>query len=386
VKIASDTGTIACSAAANGIIWAADQGAKVINMSFGGTSPCDAEASALAYAWNKGTVLVASAGNSSSSTPTFPAAYPNVLSVSATQSDDSIASYSNFGSWISVAAPGSNIVTTYNNGGYAGFSGTSAAAPVVAGVAALVIAANRSLSNTQVESIIEQNADDLGTPGFDDLYGWGRVNSYRAVSAAIGSAPPPPDTIPPTASITSPSAGATVSGLVAISVAATDNVGVAQVQLAVDGSLVATDTSSPFSFGWDSTTVPDGNHTLQAIALDGAGNAGSSAPVSLAVQNSVKTNPPPSPPTVAVTAPVAGAVVSGIVKVTIVATSSIQIQSVQSFVDGKSLGTLSCASSSCTGNFRWNTKQATKGAHSLTANAIDAAASVGNSAAVIVYK
>src|SRR5258707_11642603 len=105
VKIFNSTGTTTCSAVDNGIIWAADHGASVINMSFSGTSECSGEASAVSYAWNKGAVLVAAAGNSSSSTANYPAAYANVLGVSATSSSDLFLSSSNFGNWVSVAAP-----------------------------------------------------------------------------------------------------------------------------------------------------------------------------------------------------------------------------------------------------------------------------------------
>src|SRR5439155_16086206 len=111
-------------------------------------------------------------------------------------------------------------------------AGTSFSAPIVAGVAALVISANPGLTGDQVQGILKQSADDLGPAGWDPGYGWGRVNAARAVSMALGGAPPPApatDTTPPTASFTSPAAGATVSGTVSVQVSASDNVGVTSV-------------------------------------------------------------------------------------------------------------------------------------------------------------
>jgi thermitase len=233
IKVSTD-GSIPCSAISQGIVSAADHGARVINMSFGGSSACSGEQTAVDYAWSKGAVLVAAAGNSSSSSPFYPAAYSKVIGVAALNIDDTLASFSNYGSWLSVSCPGVNLYTTYKSGAYAGGSGTSIAAPVVSGVAALAMAANPALTNSDVKSIIESSADDLGAPGFDPTYGWGRVNAYKAVLAALGASPPPA-TMPPSASITSPSAGATVTGTTTVSVSASDNVGVTMVGLYLDG-------------------------------------------------------------------------------------------------------------------------------------------------------
>ena len=422
VKIFNSTGTTTCSAVDNGITWAADNGARIINMSFSGTSECSGEASAVSYAWNKGAVLVAAAGNSSSSTPNYPAAYTNVLGVSATSSSDQFLTSSDFGNWISVSAPGCGIYTTLNNGGYGGSCGTSVAAPVVSGVAGLVWSANLALSNAQVNSIIEQTADDLGTPGYDEYYGWGRVNAYKAVLAAAGMSPPAPDTTPPTASITSPSAGATVSGTTTIDVSASDNVGVTQVQLYVDGTSLGIDNSTPFSFAWDTTKSSNGSHSLQAIAYDAAGNQGTSAVVGVTVSNPVATatptstptrtatatptpttaptpaptstatatptsTPTPTAPTVAVMSPSNGSTVSGVVKIQVsAADSSSSLTQTQAFVDGNLLGSLACTSTSCSGSFSWNTKKAAKGTHSISARASAANGVTGVSATVSVTK
>jgi thermitase len=175
---------------ASAMTYAADHGAKVINVSLGNYSSSPSLQSAVSYAWNAGCVLVGSAGNNSRSDPFYPAAYDNVIGVSATDQSDTKASFSNYGSYISVAAPGVSIYSTYWNDGstYAAMSGTSMAAPHVAGLAALLFAQDGTRSNATVRSLIEGSADDLGSAGWDQYYGYGRINAYRAlgiVSAVI---------------------------------------------------------------------------------------------------------------------------------------------------------------------------------------------------------
>jgi thermitase len=175
---------------ANAMTYAADHGAKVISVSLGNYSFSSNLQSAVNYAWNAGCVLVGSAGNNNRSDPLYPAAYDNVIGVSATDQNDSRASWSNYGSYISVAAPGVSIYSTYWNDGstYVHMSGTSMAAPHVAGLAALLFAQDGTRSNATVRSLVESSADDLGDAGWDQYYGYGRINAYRAlgtVSAVI---------------------------------------------------------------------------------------------------------------------------------------------------------------------------------------------------------
>jgi thermitase len=175
---------------ANAMIYAADNGAKVISVSLGNYSFSSNLQSAVNYAWSAGCVLVGSAGNNNSSDPFYPAAFENVIGVSATDQSDTKASFSNYGSYISVAAPGVSIYSTYWNGSstYVNMSGTSMAAPHVAGLVALLFAQDGSRSNATVRSLIESSADDLGDAGWDPYYGYGRINAYRAlgtVSAVI---------------------------------------------------------------------------------------------------------------------------------------------------------------------------------------------------------
>jgi len=192
---------------AAGIQYAADHGARVISLSVGGSASSTILQSAVDYAWNLGAVVVAAAMNNASSTPYYPAACNHAIAVSATDQNDNLASFSDYGNWIALSAPGTNILTTSMGGGYQEWQGTSLATPVVASVAALALAADPSLTAQQLVTLLEQNADDLGPAGYDNSFGWGRVNAYRTVEAAKAAAggsapaPAPPPTAPATSSL-----------------------------------------------------------------------------------------------------------------------------------------------------------------------------------------
>ncbi|GAB4457519.1 MAG: hypothetical protein OHK0029_17450 [Armatimonadaceae bacterium] len=195
IKVLSASGSGTMTAVANGITFAADNGAKVISLSLGGGGSTTL-ANAVSYAWNKGCVLVAAAGNSGSSAQSYPAAYPNVLSVAATDSSDRLASFSNYGSWVSCAAPGVSILSTYP-GGYAYLSGTSMACPHVAGEVALLASQVPSLSNSVLRTLVLENTDPV-LPYNNRTIAGGRVNVYKALLAASGEATPPAELAAPT--------------------------------------------------------------------------------------------------------------------------------------------------------------------------------------------
>jgi hypothetical protein len=247
MRVTGTNGWASDSAIVKGLTWAADHGARVANLSFAGIHTASSILSASQYFMSRGGLVTASAGNygTDDGSPDT----PYVVSVSATAGDDTKASWSSFGSYVDVAAPGVGIYTTTRGGGWASASGTSFSAPVTAGVIGLVFGANPSLTPQQAEAILEANADDLGAAGFDTTYGWGRVNALRAVTAALGTGAPAPDASAPTASIATPTAGATVAGNLAISASATDNVGVTEVRFYVDGQMVASDAAAPFASG-----------------------------------------------------------------------------------------------------------------------------------------
>ncbi len=184
VKVLGDNGAGFNSWIAKGITWATDNGAKVINMSLGGGSSSSTVQNAVNYAWSKGVVIVAAAGNNNSSSLFYPAAYPNVISVAATDQNDAKASFSNYGSWVTVSAPGVDIYSTLPNHtnaigqlNYGYLSGTSMASPHVAGLAALIFARYPTWTNADVRGRIQSST--YPTTGFSPSLG--RINAYKAV-------------------------------------------------------------------------------------------------------------------------------------------------------------------------------------------------------------
>lgn len=166
---------------ASGVMYAADKGANIINMSFGSEYYTYIEAYAIQYAASKGAVLVAAAGNDAKSATNYPAGYDSVISVAATDSHDGSSEYSNYGYYIDISAPGDDIYSTLPNNKYGYMSGTSMATPVVSGTAALVLSKNPLLSATDVKNILIKSTKDLGTNGWDYLFGYGRIDAEKAL-------------------------------------------------------------------------------------------------------------------------------------------------------------------------------------------------------------
>jgi subtilisin family serine protease len=376
--ITDASGYATYSAIANAITYSADKGIRVINLSFGGPSSSTTLQNAIDYAWNKGTIVFASAGNYATSTPQYPAACNHAVAVTATTSSDTLASFSSYGSWVTVSAPGYSILTTSDGGGYGYVSGTSFSAPITAGLGALILSSNPNLTATQVVDIIKQNADDLGAAGFDESFGYGRINAYKSLIAAKNTLPVT-DTVNPSASITSPTNGSAVSSIVPVNVAATDNVGVTRVELYVNGALQATDTTAPYSFAWDTGSLGNGTYYLKAVAYDAAGNSGSSSQVAVTVAAAGDT----TAPQVTILKPVDGSSISSLSRVSIAATASdnVAVTRMELYVDG----TLKSSSSTGTISWNWNTKKISTGAHSIQTKAYDAAGNIGT-ASITVYR
>ncbi len=170
---------------AKGVIYAADNGARIINISSGSSRYSESYRAALQYAINKGVLIVASAGNEGVETPCYPAAYnlAGILSVGASTRADHMADFSNYGDWVDVSAPGQQIMTTLLNDGYGSTQGTSFAAPMVSGVAGLLISRNLSWTPAKVQDRIMNTVDTCQGLSGATITSC-RVNAYRALTDA----------------------------------------------------------------------------------------------------------------------------------------------------------------------------------------------------------
>ena len=306
----------------NGIVYAADNGARVANISFAIYNGA-ALSQAAQYMNDHGGWVVAAAGNSG--------AYedysenPYIISVSATGSSDTITSWSSYGPYVDFAAPGSSILTTTNSGSYGYASGTSFSSPIVAGVVALVLSSDPSMTPQDAYDAIKNSAVDKGSAGWDSMYGWGLVD----VAGAVSQNSSPGDTIPPLVSILSPQDGAQVSDIFTVSVASSDNVAVNVVELYVDGSLYDQKSTQPYNFVIDAGTMSEGNHEVKAVAIDLSGNSNFDAiTVNVEVNSSDST-----PPSVSITDPAGGSTIEGMTTVSVDATDDVEVSSVALYVN-----------------------------------------------------
>jgi len=298
VKVLDDKGSGTAQSLADGIYYAADNGAQVINMSLGwpvrgrrAVDPGATVRNAVAYAHGKGVTIVCASGNDGRGAVAYPAAYDDYcIAVGATRYDESRASYSNYGSSLDIVAPGGDVDVDQNDDGYVDgvlqntfnpntgdvtdfsywfFDGTSMAAPHVSGVAALLIARGASRPD-EVRQALQTTAEDKGESGWDNRYGHGLLDA----AAAVASVGPPND--PPTVTITSPADGSSFNSGDAISFAgnAVDT---------EDGDLTASlvwasDQDGQIGTGAAfSATLSDGTHTVTASVTDSGGKVGSAA-------------------------------------------------------------------------------------------------------------
>jgi subtilisin family serine protease len=356
VKALDSTGSGSTLDVAAGIDWARTHGAKVINLSLGSLYHSVTLQTAVDNAFNAGIVVVGAAGNNAGDADTsddavmYPAAYPNAIGVGATDSSDTIAYFSNYGPELDVVAPGVSIVSTVLGSGYQSWSGTSMATPHVSGVVGLMMSAGITDPAT-IRARLTATATDLGPAGFDNNYGYGRINAHLAI-----------DTTNPTVQLTTPPNGAFVNGSVNLAANASDGNGIANVRFWADDALLATDTSSPYATAWDTSTWTNGSHTVRAEATDNAGNTASHT-ASVTVNNGDST-----PPTVGITSPSNGATVSGsAVSFAANASDASGIHKVRFWVDNVYLSYDATAPYEKT----WDTTLFSNGAHTLKVEALD---------------
>jgi len=373
IRVTDASGSGYYSMIAGGLTFAADNGARVANVSFLGVSLSATVDSAAQYMRSKGGVVVVSGGNTGALRSDPPR--QSLTAVAATDEADARASFSSWGDYIDVAAPGVGLWTTWKGGSYAGMSGTSASAPVVAGVYALMMSAKPGLAPATLDSILFSTAQDLGPTGADQEFGNGRVNAAAAVAKALQSTAG--DSVPPSVSITSPTGGS-ATGLVPVDVSASDDIGVARVELYANNALIASDTTAPFGFTLDSSKYA-GTVSLEARAYDAAGNTGTSNTVSVTVSNDKVA------PTVSILSPSSGSSVSGTVTVSVSAMDDQKIAKVTLTIDGKLVAT----SSSTSLKYSWSVprpKGKQSSASTLTARAEDASGNAAQASVSVTRK
>ena len=190
IKVLDQAGQGDARDVAAGVRYAADNGAKVINLSLGGATESSSLTQAITYANDKGALVVAAAGNGGANDkPKWPASLDLTLAVTAVDQSNGATSFDQRGEYIDIAAPGTGIVSTVK-GDYGASSGTSMAAGFVAGAAALLFAAEPRVTNTQVRDILLRTATDIGEPGRDLTFGVGLINMVAALAELQRIFPP----------------------------------------------------------------------------------------------------------------------------------------------------------------------------------------------------
>lgn len=322
IKVLASDGSGGYADVADGIRYAADNGANVINLSLGGPTGASYLEEAVCYAKNKGVTVVVASGNDGANTVSYPAAYNDcVIAVGATRFDETRASYSNGGTALDIVAPGGDTGVDQNGDGwgdgilqqtfgsnpntfgYYFYQGTSMATPHVAAAAALVIAAGKASTPDEVQSLLESTADDLGPTGFDTSYGHGLLNLAAALSGS--TPPPPPDPNPGPDPEPTPNQVPTADAGADQHVSDDDNTGEETVTL--DGTNSSDDDGSIVSYDWFEGATYLGNgatldatfdvgvHDVTLVVVDDGG-ASSSDAVMITVDAYEPPPPPPPPP------------------------------------------------------------------------------------------
>ena len=185
VKVLDGSGEGNTFLLAQGIIAAVESGANVLNLSLGTEGDSEVLRQAVSYALSGGVILVASAGNEGTDKPSYPAAYEGVIGVAATDANNAVPKYSNFGQSVSLVAPGYGLYAAWTDDQYVRFNGTSASAPIVSGAIAGLLSQEPELSASDVNSLLLNYSDDYGYPGVDNIYGQGVLNIDRIINRNV---------------------------------------------------------------------------------------------------------------------------------------------------------------------------------------------------------
>ena len=352
---------------AKGIIWAADRGASVINVSFSGVLSSRTIQNACQYAVQSGVPVVAAMGNGGvwDAAPNS----PWTISVGATDAAKALADFSTFGPGVDLVAPGVALLTTARSGGYALASGTSFSSPLVSGVVALMRAVRPNATPTDIADLLLASTDDLGATGFDESFGHGLVDASSAVQSAQ-AASIASDTTPPTVAFANPPSTLQLGSSARLDFDARDNSLIRHVSLSIDGVEVARDVTAPYAMLLASRSTQTGVHRLSTRAVDFAGNVSAEAAINVTFEQ----DPFASTPEVEITSPQPDAAVQGTIVVTALLRDSTGLQSVALLLDGEILASGQVSGRSVNVEFTWNASSnaVRAGRHILGVKAVSA--------------
>ncbi len=341
------SGSAYSSNIAKGVEYAADNGAKVISVSYSGVGG-SLRRQAGAYARSLGALFFNSAGNTSGREDYHSGGnWEEIIAVSSTTSADALSSFSSYGPYVDLAAPGSSVYTTSwgSDSSYGNASGTSFSSPLAGSVAALLFSSFPLATHLQVEQALFDGAADLGNPGWDELFGHGRVDAYGSM-AALDTILNISENNSPDVSFYHPSEGGDISENINIDIMATDDTNVDYVDLNIDGEYYATDPlgdADHYIFHWDIADYGNGAHVLEAVAYDVYGNSKSES------MNVNIAKPIPAQPNISIVSLEEGQCVKGAVSVT---TSTTNAQSVDFFKETSFMETDNTDPFSSTYDFR----------------------------------
>ena len=365
IRVTDSRGRATSWAIAAGMRTAVGAGARVINISF---APLASDRMILRHAQfarRSGTLVVIAAGNTGRKRSDKPSDY--ALFVSATMRTGTRAPFSTYGTFVDIAAPGMSIYTAGVDDSYGSMSGTSFAAPIVAGVAALIWAVSPDLRPITVAEILTETAEDIGATGDDEQFGAGLIDAQAAVLQAR-QIQRRHDDDPPDVTITSPSDGATIKSRAAVRVTATDRYDVADVTLLINGLAIAADTIEPYQFVIDPSKFAPGEHDLTVEAVDTSGNVGlDTIMVVFAGSGDI------APPSIRITSPQDGDTVRGIVTIMAVASDGGTLTTADVLIHGEVLATIPQFEAATTIAHNWNASGASPGLHTVAVRATDAA-------------
>jgi thermitase len=370
IRICDAAGAASLSAMSEGLVWAADQGARVASISYPVTGSRTL-ATAATYFESRGGVVVVASGNDgyADAGPDD----PHVLTVGATDSRDAVPSWSNRGTSLDLCAPGVSVLSTLRGGSYGYETGTSLSAPLAAAGAALVLSVAPDLPPQHVMSLLRRTATDLGPAGWDGVAGAGRLEASNAVLAALAER----TSTAPIVQFATPVEGGSVLGETTVRVEACARTGIARVALRRDGVLLGELTAPPYAFTWNTYQTTRGSHVLEAVATDTAG-AATSASVTVQVDNPADV----TAPSVRIVTPSDGWKMGKSATVSVQTVDDVRVVRVDLVADGV------VVASSTTAPFTtvWAPRKVATGQHKLHCVARDAAGNGGLSQVVTILK